>query len=222
MKKMQIISIFLLIIGCASQSTRMSPQYKDVKINDISLAIAPFYGRIYIRYEGSVKEEFGEGEKDSLILKFFKNRLYNCLKKSGIFTKIGYSDYSVDFLWERLAVPGEDIDRDFIEVPSDGVKITFVNGVPDFILFISELFIHSSLEISGSIAPGGMIIPNADKELKITSRFAIWDNKIGKLVSYGTVDASAENILPAVTISEWRRAVDEYANEILDESPFQK
>jgi hypothetical protein len=238
-KQLSAIILFCLIVSCDITTIKFSLLSALPDISN-SNCVVLIQDSISVHYEGDVKDEFGPGDKDTLIREYFTNELRHRIKKTGHFNSVkcfvSKDQYkSVD---STITVTREDklqISEHFvasqltvskrepvtISLPVEGEKFTIMNTDPQFILFLSNVTINSSfkfgLGVNGGagVSGNGFGLPSfsSSKDLIIESNFVFWDNVAKKMISYGLINAIDENKF-SITKEDWDSAIDQFIGKI--------
>lgn len=219
-KTIGIICCCVLLSSCDSTFIKFSPDYAfDNNVNKYRCAVI-LPDTIPVDYTGDVTDEFGKGDKDSLIDTFFRAELIKQLKKRTVFDSV-YITTADSYESERLIE-----DNCTIRVPKAGQKIQCTEGSPDMILIVNDVSIRSDLNVSGS--PGGFIGGthfgpsfSSQKDLAIRGKFAIWDNVSQKTATYGYIESIDENQF-AVSMEDWLSAISGFVTKMIEQTPLMK
>jgi hypothetical protein len=132
---------FLIACSCAPvYKTIVMQEYESKKIRDASLVIAPL-GDVVVDYIGNVKDEFGAGDQQELILKHFREALVSSFKKEAGFSSVAFDNYATEPLLVQKKFDMGDAYDFFLNLPSDTNMIRFVSSTPDFVLFLQDVSI---------------------------------------------------------------------------------
>jgi hypothetical protein len=115
------------------------PDYHKKKIKG-SLVIAPVHNPT-VSYFGNVKEEFGEGDKEELIINHFNTELVKRMKTKSTFHTIVYGTYKKTPVLKKTKFQTDDVYDVHLYMPEDTSTIEFEEIVPDYILFLEDLYI---------------------------------------------------------------------------------
>lgn len=213
----------LAVVSCVpTYKTIVTQEYESRKIKDVTLAIAPL-NNVVVDYQGSVKDEFGDGDEQDLIIQHFKQTLVSKLRKESGFSSIAFDDYADA---PKMANRHFDLNDAFsleLALPADSSAIRFASSTPDFILFLQDL----SLGVEGLQDKGWE--EAGRKYLRYKCGFAFWDNRLHRLAAYGRIFAASyaegygyHDKVQIVTIENWN-AVDRYfVYSLIGNTPFEK
>jgi hypothetical protein len=218
--------IAMFLYGCAVTGVVMLPEYAGKKFSNVSLVVEIRDKEPTINYQDSAAPELGTGDKQKLIIDFFKKQLINDIRDQNDFSSIAF-----DLRIKELPHTQEMVDTKegqfYFDIPVSGAYLEFGNSRPDFVLIIEELSIASTVS-SGFAGPAltgsGVSVTGSGplKGLMIKSKFIIRDNRAKKTVSYGYVVGATSESVPAITVNEWLWAIEAYVSKIFLGTPFRK
>ncbi len=209
-----LLSGLIVIIACNQTVIKYSSIYpKHIKRSSCAIF---FPESIKVDYRGNVEDEFGKGEKNELIVNFFKTQCRNEIEKQTIFKQVfitlplnEYRRKSVDLL-TKLGVKT-------FEIPTENVKIFCQEGNPDIVVVFDDIKISSRLNSklfpAGPVPVGGswslgvmdfMPTVSSSKNIIVLANFMIWDNKTGTHISHGFIEIIDKNRF-AVSIEDWQK-----------------
>ena len=233
------VSFFLLVFfSCAPMyNTVVVDKYSKGKITGAVLVIAPFINEPYVSYLGDVKEEFGEGNENELIIKHFREALVENLKRMATFSAIRYDTYETLPVFDTITFEPEDMRKFSMTLPKDSIKLGFKNAKAHFVLFIQDLTLgtHLTREPGYIGGPGRIGIgigagptmyagrPASKKNLRYEGTFAIWDNINGRVAVYGRIRAETQSqFFNIIEMEQWQEVDSRFARDLLSGTPFVK
>lgn len=237
-KNYAYVCCFLSLISCAPAFlSKTVDTYAQKKIIGKRLAIAPFNNTPFIEYSGSVKEEFGEGDKEELILKHFKEALVTNIRDLSTFSEVRFDTFTATPKLDTSKFDMGDIYKVKIALPADTNTIRFTVIEADFILFFQDLtlgtFHTGTPGMTGMWVGGGFgqapmyvggSVGTSKKNLGYEGTFAIWDNVNHTVVTYGriksTVEAESYVFVDIIRMEHWDRIDRDFASDLLKGSPF--
>ncbi len=135
-----ILSVIIISFSCAPvYQTITMPDYHNQKLKG-SLVIAPIHNRT-VSYFGNVKEEFGEGDKEELIINHFNKKLISNMKIKSTFHTVIYGTYKKTPVLKKTTFQTDDVYDVHLYMPEDTSTIEFEEIVPDYVLFLEDLYI---------------------------------------------------------------------------------
>jgi hypothetical protein len=138
-RSMALLVLSLVFLSCAPKyETIVMKEYQGRRIDNASLVIALPIDML-VDYMGNVKDEFGEGDQNNLIIKHFKEKLLEQLKKQSSFSSAAFDSFSVRPAMQSRSFTTSDPYGLSVNLPSDTATIIFKSSNPDFILFIQDL-----------------------------------------------------------------------------------
>jgi hypothetical protein len=115
-----------------------------------------------------------------------------------------------------------------IPLPPDGVRVEYASTMADLVLFLDELTVSRDPGKIGDIrwvpgppgTPGNYSYSGGSSTALIQEvNFAIWDNKIGKLIAYGKA-SSRTTVIVAMRRNTWKQGLEALAKSILNQTPY--
>lgn len=189
MAKTFISILLVLILFCSPIRVYLDKDYKSFDGTNKKFAIV-FTNPIKINYKGSVKEEFGDGNQDTLINGYILSQLRIDIKDSTClrYVKVD-SVLNRDVLSKQYLRYKNKNDEFSMLLPSSGSMLKLSEDY-DFTFFLEDFSVSSSLNLD---IPNFVLSPifwTPRKPLIFTSKFVIWDNKGKKIVAHGFAYAS--------------------------------
>ncbi len=136
-----IVILTLATLSCAPiYRTVVVKEFASEQVQKVSLVIAPLKN-VVVDYFGNVKDEFGEGDQKTLILNHFKEKLPIRLYTQSKFDPVTFDTFKEEPQFRAVSYDMGDMFKLNVSVPTDSTAIEFENSVPDFVLFIEDLFI---------------------------------------------------------------------------------
>jgi hypothetical protein len=173
-----------------------------------SLAIVIPDSVILVDYKGNVKDEFGEGNMDSLIRANVKAILLDRVIKKTCFKNARLDQFSSPFqtVEKKLA------DGFYIGIPKDTLAEMLSKSNADYVLSVYKMNISSMV--------GWSPYDNSpSKFLAVYSRFFVWDNTQKCVVAYGYTQNNDDNGYYTKK-DDWIKIVDETVNKIFETLGF--
>ena len=188
------VVLSVAFLSCAPKyETIVMKEYQARKIPNASLVVAPIVNLV-VDYVGNVKDEFGEGNQEELIIKHFRDKLLQGLREESLFSRVGFDSFAKQPAMGECSFTTSDNYGLSLSIPSDTATINFASSTPDFILFIQDLYIGKvSLQENG---PWGW-----SREETSTIPVAMPDEKYGlppAALSYKELNASWSGFQPPV------------------------
>lgn len=198
-----------IIISCSNSRIVQSPEYDDELI-ERSLSVSIDFTNLLVSNEDDITDDLGEGKPADLYKNFFLFSLLNNLRTQSNFKKVSI-DSSINreqFEQNILAINSEE--KLTIRLPKNNIPN---NSLYDFTLLIENVSIGNNYRPSKNYTR---------KALLHKMNYAIWDNKVSKVVSYGILEVETEEFFPVITKGTWESSVRTIVQEIISASPFKK
>jgi hypothetical protein len=228
------VVLCLLATSCGPVLRNITlPGYLDKKISGKTLVIAPYSNSPYLHYSGNVKKEFGEGNKDTLILHHFNDVFPQYIKKYSTFTSVIHDEFATPVKWQsRIYLFGGDTVN--IRLPKDGTDVSFKNGTADFALFMQDMVLGTSARYIASggtmISTGGggmMMVGGGGSSTKIvaySANYAFWDleKKCPAVIGRASVFADSKGFafVQIIRMEQWNDIDSSFAKNVIDSTPF--
>lgn len=212
-----ILFVALFIVGCATGPVVVKKEYRGHKVTGKRLAVVKLFENATILNPDDVADDLGTGVPDEVYNTFFDENFiseiqhYWCCNEALVVGKDRISS-----LEERKFEINND-DTLKILLPKDNTKIEIDSISADFILFVDEPFFFRKAPsyVETRINP----LYSASERLFQTLNFAIWDNNIGRIVSYGVITEESTFFL-AMSKGDWESVLSKIAKKIVYFSPF--
>jgi hypothetical protein len=194
-KNILIFGLIAVFLECAPRIV-ISPEYADFKSSGKSLGIK-IVGKPTIVYAGSVENEFGKGNQDSLILKYVASGLSLNMKNMSRFTVL-----KSELSFKDSCLKIRQIPRSLFRIMLPSSSSCPPDSESDVTLFIDSLSI-SSVPTANIVSVGlipVMVVPY--KPLYLNYKYCYWDNVKQKAIAWGKAEAcKADGV--AVDIKIW-------------------
>jgi hypothetical protein len=184
--------------------------------SQLQFAIAPLL-EAKIKNRSDVEDDIGKGEPSQVFARFLHARLPDQLVAAGngsLSAAKGEAIYARAFPLEqrKLRAPRGRFRRDkrvAMRLPIDGTRISFKALTADLVLFFEDFTVRR-----GS-SPGILDGPNGIT-VRYDSKFAIWDNRDGRVFCFGYADGEDE-IIVRMQKESWEKAMKKLADSIVEE-----
>jgi hypothetical protein len=249
MKKYFFILLSFLLIGISCsinnlfkpnyQKQFVTKEYNGKAIRNASLIVkAPAPFQVFIDNADDVADDLGEGDEGVVYLQLLQTQIIKALKGQSTFSKITYKQALKSGEYKPRAFSFAKNSLMLINMPTDGEKILFDKDSADYVLLLDSIhYCRDCGNLSDRIVfraertikwsdpnaptmtfPGGMF---EKRNYLYSLYFALWDNKAGRLVSYGIVEGEISTTF-GMTKSKWESSIDEIVEQIIQKSPFSK
>ncbi|MBL1214567.1 MAG: hypothetical protein HND52_14520 [Ignavibacteriae bacterium] len=226
MKRLFFLIFTAVIFSSCSKSTMfIMPEYEDLDLPQQTLAIVPFDIPPVITNDDDITDDFGEGDVDEIYRDLIEKGFKSALNKYSSIVNFKFVKYDKQIETEYVQL-GKDEDRIKFKLPKHPEIIEFESFEADFILFIKD-WVVSRVSSRGVpfIIPVGQGVTtgggSSSDDLTTKVRYAIWDNKNHKVVSYGKI-VSEIGVLFAMTEQTWYDSFDDVVRQIMTDTPFEK
>ena len=175
---------------------------------------------VRINYSGSVVDEFGPGDTETAIERFFNAQLLHDIQKRTLFDTAWHVRLQDNYRRSPRQVDVPHMGTVTFQVPTQGEVLLVDGSQPKFVLILERMAISSAQEVT--IRFGGRWGPRSfesDKDLVFEGRFILWDNTVGRLVSLGYVMAVDENAY-AVSLEDWHAAMGDFVTQVFRGTPL--
>lgn len=220
---LKIIGIvaLLTLTSCAPRKTfYVSTEYFEKKIESKSMVIVPFSNGLDISYLGDVEKEFGEGNTNELIADFIVGELPKFFEIHTDFESVHFDRFDSSYVFEDRDLKIDCCSDFYMKLPEDETIIRTKKYKGDYVLFLEDMLISSDVNIKGGIYPFPIFL-GIDKGINFMTKYAIWDNKIGKLVSFGYTFSIVESDRPFILLEHWHEVTKKFVENIVKETPFE-
>lgn len=222
-----IVAATFIIASCSASKVMLNPEYEDEYVSAKNVAIVIQDTNPVISYNANTKLIFGEGNKDSIIWNFYKEKLTKQIKQKLNPDEIFFDDISQQIYSTMVMVNTKNASYE-IKIPTRGTKLNFESGKDaDLVFVIDQIGIGTELSFNqnapvmganGMMYGGGMSVK---KELVFRSDFLLWDNLRKRVVSYGHLEANASAMIPIITKLTWENVSSEYIGKMISKVKFQ-
>ncbi len=220
MKYLHVLLTTLLIgmvLSCHTTTSLENPKYvvpdyRGQKIVSKTLVIVPFATDIVKSKEARhLARKFRTRQSQETFRRMWVHQFPGALKLRSTFDEVQFATFKNKPFLKEQTFEIDPQNTITIEVPASGDKMSFEDVQADFVLFMQNIQIASTQAYNEAGRP-------TDLYLVYTANYYIWDNREGKLVSYGLIDV-------------WQRAdkrrqliasIDDIATGILKNGPFEK
>ncbi|MBD3392267.1 MAG: hypothetical protein GF418_09385 [Chitinivibrionales bacterium] len=195
----------------------VAPPYRNAAIDSAALVIAPCIDDITLRHLGSVRRVFGEGAASDLTRNYVRARLPETIAEAATFTGVVLADSACNAPLKETSLPRENLPDLTMHLPDSGTTVSFSSGPPAFVLFLEDLTLglHDVYHHGGGVAQRTM-----HRQLRLSARAAVWDNRAGRAVAYGHVEARASSSLTELTRATWDTVTQRFAHKLFGPTPF--
>jgi len=172
MLKKTLPLLFTLLFSCIPvvYTVKVEPEYSEKSIQTATLCIAPVRN-LHVDYAGNVTEALGTGDKKSLIINHFKTMLLNGLKQVSTFSTGNFGDSETEITMKEYSFDLGDLHKVRMHLPADTLPIRCNGEMPDYILFIENLFLGTEKVEEGTIGSGGFGFPVEEDDRIVADAF---------------------------------------------------
>jgi len=213
-----VVLISLYFAGCSPANAVLTPEYKNKKISRQNLTIIRLFEEPSIDNTSDVIDDLGEGEPTEVYLSYFDKTFTTSFRNSSCFDKIYLVKNISQTNLEKRELAVNSREKMKMLLPKDSIRIENDSIKTDYLLFVDKLKIHRTAGSSGSWI-GTMHTGGSFPTLYHQINFVFWDNKQGKIISYGHVEDESIVIF-AMTKSNWEFVIQGLTKKILAYSPF--
>ncbi|MBN1309084.1 MAG: hypothetical protein JXA18_14265 [Chitinispirillaceae bacterium] len=220
-----IPSIFVCyaVLSCSATIIRHSGSFTfDRNNTPLTCALLPTEF-IDIYYKESVRDVFGEGNKNLLIGDFLRERLKKEITERTVFDRVWNTFVLIDYKQLKEWVKTGDGEKAF-KIPMAGQVLRCQGGIPDIAIILQNIEITSDPKRdkqSPSDSPDTGSKAGPAKSLKLKTTFVMWDNQSSERISFGYIEVTQKNGT-GITKEDWIAAVARTAEKMLNKTPFQK
>ena len=220
MKKTIFIPIMLLfLIGCSPKYIKIGPEYDYQTFEGRKVGVIVYNDSISINYRGDVENEFGKGNTNELIKKYFYTEFPEYLQDFSIFSEVYIDSCPEQNDFKSIVmVRANPRDQKGIKLfmPDSGTVIPLNRGTPDYVLILQDVRITSIP--SASIILYGFVPVAAVpyKPVTYVSEYVLWDNNKRKMAGWGNCESSISTGV-AATLETWNLATGLFARHILSD-----
>ncbi|MEJ2054261.1 MAG: hypothetical protein P8X42_10105 [Calditrichaceae bacterium] len=220
-----IMGFLFLVEGCSKTHIIIMPEYKDIKVTEAVLAVAPFLEQPVIENESDFKDDFGEGDIPVNYQALLHKEFISYLQRYSRFSEINFAEYAEDVKFKLISLPLNKEETISFKLPETTETIRFDSLDGDYILFINKWIVSRRAGTPAVMVPGanGMMTSTGGTPPALVKNvtFLIWDNRKHKTVSYGKVTAS-QDVMFAMTKNTWYQCLEKVAKNMMKDSPFYK
>ncbi len=215
--------ITLLIIGCTPSSFVIMPEYKGKQLSTASLVIAPV--KPHILNKDDVTDDLGDGDPDSVFQKYFASAFGRHLETSPSIRRVDFATHLPSITTTKRTLPVNRAMKIYLNLPTDGTRITLDSLSPEYVLFINEFNISRTAGSPGVMMPGfngmpGGFTGGTAGALRQQFDFALWDNLNGALVSYGSAETNSSIAFFKMTKENWNSCLRDLSKIVIRSTPF--
>ena len=215
MQRVRVLVLFVPIVlfSCSTpELTFVTKDYSGRSMTRASLAVNMPLRELLLSNSDDVVDDLGEGNADSVYYNFFRQEMPTALLSISYCTKVTVTRE----LWDSSFVPKKfqlaTKETFTVRLPPDS---TVFPDTAQYILFIQGLKSYrESMSFMGTPVGG-----STNSSLVHQLTFFIWDNRHGKLVSYGYPNGSS-SFRFGMSKSDWRTTLKKLARAIMSNSPF--
>ena len=195
------------------------PEYKSMDLLDsLTIGIYPEIPNITIDNESSLRDDLGEGDPATVFSRLIKETLPAEIEHNTRFNKALFLDEEALVKLEKKQLRISDQNVVHLMLPREGQTVQSDEKMTDFVLFLQNF---KTYEEYHSFYNTSTRTTSTSRELKCSFEFLIWDNKKGKIVSYGK-GVSSDTVNLKMNENTWRKAVAGISWLIADHTPFQR
>ena len=225
--------LLIILASCAPQSRFINPEYSNKIITHPLLLLPQFENSDFIKNENLFNDLDIYYTREEYYAYFISN-FEKSIKDQSTFEKIQYMSYETTPHYETRILDLNKKEKFTFDLPSQPIKLNVSGSV--FILFLEDLvlsFVKKTKEATTSTrtyTASGVtekdVKLDAIKEYKyyitLESKYVLYDNNTGDLVSYGTVTNLERFIPPTPIENSIRRLIKDFAGNIFKQTPFEK
>ncbi len=210
-----------MLIGCTMHPHMIVlTEYKDLKLEQASLAVLLDKQEIEFENESSLNDDFGPGNPKDILVGLMDSLVTKDMLRLSKFQKVSLVEPypAIEKEAKTLNIGKNSITYD--SMPKAG-KLILVDSVDaDYVLFVEDFLSDEETIWTTTGTP-----PNEQRHshryLVFQFEFFYWDNLNGKLVAHGHGRVSHE-VFGIMTQKTWTKALAKFAYKVLDTSPFMK
>jgi len=235
MKNYIYFTLFLVILSifmsCTSKNTFVKPEYRDKKIRNATLLIPPIVCTDIIHNE-EIFNEIGISHAKEVYFSLFSDNFKKFLKSKSTFQKVDYLAYQLQSEFENYVLNLNEKEKINIDLPKK--QIEFDSSGEVYILFLQDLIVSFSKEQKETSLPVKHYTVTGDTEkeaifhslkmynyyIKLQTKYAIFDNTLCKVVSYGNVTVKEKYFMPKVIENLMEESINKLVKDILENTPF--
>lgn len=223
---LQSLLVFI-VFGCSSKTIVLMEDYEDQKILGKDLTVVRLFDKPFVSNIDDIVDDLGSGVPIEVYDNYFNENFITFFKNSKCFKQVDYSINHGKLNLREQTLSINDKEKMKFYLPEENSQYINDGTNSDFVLFIDDLSIMRGKAPEGLFnSPGD---PNNDFQgitgsfstsgLYQNIYFVIWDNSIGKLVSYGRVEDQVD-VMVEMTKGHWDLITQNLGRKILKTSPF--
>ena len=220
-------------IACQSKSRLVRPEYRNQKIKNATLLIAPV-NSVTFTLSDELKNEFGFNVSEKENFTLFSNSLKQFLKTQSTFDKVTYADYIVEPELEPCILELGGNKKMTINLPKSE-QFVKSDSLPEvFVLFLQDVGVSFIKEQKDTSVPVKYYtttgVTAKDMKLQLQKDFnyyiihsgtyAILDGKSQKLVSYGKINVKRQYLGLDGFEEAMNKSIIKIVDTILKGTPF--
>lgn len=215
--------ITLCLFGCTPSSFVIMPDYKGKELHTTSLMIAPV--KPHILNKDDVTDDLGPGDPDSVFQRYFESAFGRHLETSPSIRRVDFAERLPSIATAKRTLPLNRTMKLYLNLPTDGTRITFDSLSPEYVLFINDINISRTAGSPGVMTPGfngmpGGFTGGSAGTLRQQFDFALWDNLNGSLVSYGSAETNSSIAFFKMTKENWNSCLRDLSKTVIRSTPF--
>lgn len=211
--------------SCTQVSRVVMKEYAGKRIDGARLTVVPFR-TITIRNKDDVTDDLGIGDPDSVFKAVFEPAFAESMKRRSLFGQVSFDEIADPLDLHHRSLKTNIRDEEIaLTFPQNETVLEFEGEKPDYVLFLESLEVNRKSEFKMGQVPmaGGGFMPTTQSRvyLSLTASYVIWDNKKGRIISYGRPEVKSD-ILFAMTDNTWTKGIELLAVAMVEETPFEK
>lgn len=225
-----MICLIIILIHCAAPKTFVHPEYQKKKITDAKLLISATADSNVVHNE-NVFEDIGFKLSKNDYLTIFGQTLENNLEVRSKFLSVDYIKSDTEGLTSQNLKVNEE-ETITLKLPENPLKTEIRGSV--FILYLQDVDITMLKERTETSKPNKYYGSSGTSASQIkveniqfhnyyvsaNAKFAIVDNKNSKVVSYGSLAAKEQYMIPNSAQDVMNKTVRILVKDILNGTPF--
>jgi len=220
-------------MSCANQTTFINPEYMDKKITNAILLLSQFENSDFIQNEELFTELTITKSKEEYYSLFVDN-FEKCIDDQSTFQKIKYFSYDTAPDYETQIFDLDKKNKFKFDLPPKPIQLDISGYV--FILFLEDLLFSFSKKtkeattstrtytVSGLSEQDLKLhaVKNYKYYITLNTKYVIYDNSTGDVISYGTA-STLERVIPPTDIDlQIKSIIQDFVQEIFKKTPFEK
>jgi hypothetical protein len=223
-----LVSLFTFSCVPPSGIIVIQPEYETESLRNVSLLVSVQRSEVIADNPKEINAHIGIGDPDSVLYAFCEYNLTKCILAHSFSQTVMLAEFKHDTSFEVSDFMIDTTLSFSLDLPKDGYCLymsmidntfSFLPGLTkdrsfpliksvQFLIFIENLRTFSYTSCAKSEHNGGECC------------FAIWDNRIGRIVSYGHAFVDLDEQFK--TQLDWVNVINQIAEQILWFSPFNK